>query len=215
MFKAIGILLSLLCVLSNAPATAAPATVPPVILIYGDSLSAGYGIRLESGWVSLLTQRLATEGYGFRIVNASISGETTEGGLARLPRALLTQQPSILVLELGANDGLRGLPVSAMRENLAQMIRLARDRNCRVLLLGIQMPANYGARYTSDFAAAYQQLAAQQHVPLAQLLPETVADQAALMQPDGLHPNEQAQPLLLDNVWPRLKPLLRIAPGGR
>ena len=215
MFKAIGILLSLLCVLSNAPATAAPATVPPVILIYGDSLSAGYGIRLESGWVSLLTQRLAREGYGFRIVNASISGETTEGGLARLPRALLTQQPSILVLELGANDGLRGLPVSAMRENLAQMIRLARDRNCRVLLLGIQMPANYGARYTSDFAAAYQQLAAQQHVPLAQLLPETVADQAALMQPDGLHPNEQAQPLLLDNVWPRLKPLLRIAPGGR
>jgi len=189
--------------------------VPPVILIYGDSLSAGYGIRLESGWVSLLTQRLATEGYGFRIVNASISGETTEGGLARLPRALLTQQPSIVVLELGANDGLRGLPVSAMRENLAQMIRLARDRNCRVLLLGIQMPANYGARYTSDFAAAYQQLAAQQHVPLAQLLPETVADQPALMQPDGLHPNEQGQPLLLDNVWPRLKPLLRTAPGGR
>jgi acyl-CoA thioesterase-1 len=215
MFKAIGILLSLLCVLSNAPAAAAPATVPPVILIYGDSLSAGYGIRLESGWVSLLTQRLATEGYGFRIVNASISGETTEGGLARLPRALLTQQPSILVLELGANDGLRGLPVSAMRENLAQMIRLARTQNCRVLLLGIQMPANYGARYTSEFAAAYQQLAAEQHVPLVQLLPETVADQPALMQPDGLHPNEQAQPLLLDNVWARLKPLLRTAPGAR
>jgi acyl-CoA thioesterase I len=215
MFKAIGILLSLLCVLSNAPATAAPATVPSVILIYGDSLSAGYGIRLESGWVSLLTQRLATEGYGFRIVNASVSGETTEGGLARLPRALLTQQPSILVLELGANDGLRGLPVSAMRENLAQMLRLARAQNCRVLLLGIQMPANYGARYTSEFAAAYQQLAADQHVPLAQLLPETVADQPALMQPDGLHPNEQAQPLLLDNVWPKLKPLLRTAPGAR
>ncbi|HEX9139853.1 MAG TPA: arylesterase [Steroidobacteraceae bacterium] len=215
MFKAIGILLGLSCVLSNAPAAAAQATVPPVILIYGDSLSAGYGIRLESGWVSLLTQRLATEGYGFRIVNASISGETTEGGLARLPRALLTQHPGILVLELGANDGLRGLPVSAMRENLAQMIRLARAQHCRVLLIGIQMPANYGTRYTSEFADAYQQLAAEQHVPLAQLLPETVADKPALMQPDGLHPNEQAQPLLLDNVWPRLKPLLRGAPGDR
>jgi acyl-CoA thioesterase I len=215
MFKAIGILLSLLCVLSNAPATAAPATVPPVILIYGDSLSAGYGIRLESGWVSLLTQRLATEGYKFRIVNASVSGETTEGGLERLPRALQTQQPRILVLELGANDGLRGLPVSAMRDNLAQMIGLARAQHCRVLLLGIQMPANYGARYTSEFADAYQRLAEAQHVPLAQLLPEKVADQPALMQPDGLHPNEQAQPLLLDNVWPRLKPLLQGAPGGR
>jgi acyl-CoA thioesterase I len=215
MFKAIIILLSLLCVLSDAPAAAAQATVPPVILIYGDSLSAGYGIRLESGWVSLLTQRLATEGYKFRIVNASISGETTAGGLARLPRALQTQQPGIVVLELGANDGLRGLPVSAMRENLAQMIRLARAQHCRVLLLGIQMPANYGTRYTGEFAEAYQQLAAEQHVPLAQLLSEKVADQPGLMQPDGLHPDEQAQSLLLDNVWPRLRPLLQSAPGGR
>ncbi len=205
----------LVTVPAAAPAAAAAAgagaapTQAPVVLVFGDSLSAGYGIRVEQGWVSLLAQKIEHEGYGFRVVNASVSGETTDGGLARLPRALAVQQPHIVLLELGANDGLRGLPLTGTRENLDKMITLLHSYHVAVLLLGLRMPPNYGERYTTGFMTMYQELAATHHIALLPFLLENVALTPGLMQADGLHPNEQGQPLLLDNVWPRLVPLLR------
>ncbi len=196
-----------------APAVA--STGMPVILVFGDSLSAGYGIRVEQGWVSLLAQKIEHEGYGFHVVNASVSGETSAGGLARLPRALSLQQPRIVLLELGANDGLRGLPIQQTQENLGKMIALLQRQHIPVLLLGLKLPPNYGERYTSGFAAMYQSLKDQYHVPLLPFLLENVALKPDLMQADGLHPNEQGQPLLLDNVWPTLLPLLRAQKPGR
>ena len=183
----------------------------PVVLVFGDSLSAGYGIHVEQGWVSLLAQKIEHEGYGFRVVNASVSGETTAGGLARLPRALSVQQPRIALLELGANDGLRGLPLDQTRDNLDKMITLLGSQHIPVLLLGLRLPPNYGERYTSGFMAMYQGLADKHHIALLPFLLENVALTPGLMQADGLHPNEKGQPLLLDNVWPRLVPLLRSA----
>ena len=159
--------------------------------------------------MSLLAQKIEHEGYGFRVVNASVSGETTDGGLARLPRALAVQQPRIVLLELGANDGLRGLPLTGTRENLDKMITLLHSHHVAVLLLGLRMPPNYGERYTTGFMTMYQELAATHHIALLPFLLENVALTPGLMQADGLHPNEQGQPLLLDNVWPRLMPLLR------
>ena len=181
----------------------------PVILVFGDSLSAGYGINVDQGWVSLLSGRLRTEGYGFEVVNASVSGETSAGGLGRLPRALAAHHPRIVLLELGANDGLRGLPVAGLRTNLQQMICLAQNAGARVLLIGIRMPPNYGEHYTVPFAKVYDTVAEETHVPLVPFLMEKVADKPELMQADGLHPNERGQPLLLENVWPKLQPLLR------
>ena len=207
----------LVTVPAAAPAAAAAAgagaapSQAPVVLVFGDSLSAGYGIRVEQGWVSLLAQKIEHEGYGFRVVNASVSGETTDGGLARLPRALAVQQPRIVLLELGANDGLRGLPLTGTRENLDKMITLLHSYHVAVLLLGLRMPPNYGERYTTGFMTMYQELAATHHIALLPFLLENVALTPGLMQADGLHPNEQGQPLLLDNVWPRLVPLLRAA----
>ena len=196
-----------------APAVA--ATAMPVILVFGDSLSAGYGIRVEQGWVSLLTQKIEHEGYGFHVVNASVSGETSAGGLARLPRALSLQQPRIVLLELGANDGLRGLPMQQTQENLGKMIALLQQQRITVLLLGLRLPPNYGERYTTGFRAMYESLKQQYHVPLLPFLLENVALKPDLMQSDGLHPNEQGQPLLLDNVWPTLVPLLRAQKSSR
>ncbi len=180
----------------------------PTILVFGDSLSAGYGIDPARGWVSLLQAKLRAAGYSYRIVNASVSGETTAGGLARLPRALQTQRPALVILELGGNDGLRALPISSMRDNLARMIQLCRDARLPVLLLGIRMPANYGPRFTSEFAAVYADLARRFGVPSVPFFLEGVANQAGMMQGDGIHPNEQGQPLLLDNVWPALQKML-------
>lgn len=189
------------------------------MLVFGDSLSAGYGIQVERGWVSLLAQRLAREGYGFQVANASVSGETTAGGLARLPRALALHRPSIVILELGANDGLRGLPLQQARDNLGTMIRLAQKAGARVLLLGVLMPPNYGERYTSAFYAMYGQLAQRHAVALVPFLMAAVALKPELIQADGLHPSEQAQPLLLATVWPQLRPMLgtpvRAARGAR
>jgi acyl-CoA thioesterase-1 len=196
-----------------ASASAAEATQPPVILVFGDSLSAGYGIQVNRGWVSLLAQKLAQQGYGFQVVNASVSGETTAGGLARLPRALSLHHPAIVILELGANDGLRGLPLAPAQANLAQMIRLARTAGASVLLLGILMPPNYGERYNQAFRQMYQDLAQSFGAPLVPFLLDGVALHADLMQADGLHPNERGQPLLLANVWPKLAPLLPNAAG--
>jgi len=193
---------------ASAASSQAPSSAP-VILIFGDSLSAGYGIRVEQGWVSLLAQKIDHEGYGLRVVNASVSGETSSGGLARLPRALSVQQPGLVVLELGANDGLRGLPIAATRDNLDRMITLLQQQRIAVLLLGLRLPPNYGERYTSGFMNMYRELATSHHIPLVPFLLENVALKSELMQADGLHPNEQGQPLLLDNVWPTLVPLLR------
>jgi acyl-CoA thioesterase-1 len=209
-----GFLLTLLLALA-APAARSQQPLP-VILVFGDSLSAGYGIQVEQGWVSLLARKISQLGYGFKLINASVSGETTAGGLARLPRALEVQQPRILILELGANDGLRSLPLASTRDNLERMITLARSRGITVLLIGMRMPPNYGERYTSGFQSMYSELAADHKLVLVPFLLEQVALNGALMQSDGLHPNEHGQALLLDNVWPKLEPLLRAAanPAG-
>jgi len=211
MSRLIFILLSILA-LTAAPRALQAATAPS-ILVFGDSLSAGYGIDPARGWVSLLEARLRTDGYTHRVVNASVSGETTAGGLARLPRALQTQRPALVILELGGNDGLRALPVSAMRDNLARMVQLCRDADLPVLLLGIRMPANYGPRFTSEFAAVYTDLGRRFGAPTVPFFLEGVATQPELMQSDGIHPNETGQPLLLANVWPVLKKMLP-APGS-
>lgn len=189
-------------------------TAQGTLLIFGDSLSAGYGVQPEQAWASLLQQRLANEGYGQRVVNASVSGETTSGGLSRLPRALAQQHPEVIVLELGANDGLRGLPLPAVRENLGRMIDLARSAGVRILLVGVQLPPNYGPAYTTRFRDMYGELARQSKVALVPFLMEGVALDERLMQADGLHPNAAGQPRLLDNVWPRLKPLLSRQASG-
>jgi acyl-CoA thioesterase I len=178
------------------------------ILVFGDSLSAAYGIRPEQGWVTLLTQRLQAQGYGYQVVNASVSGETSSGGLERLPRALKLHEPGIVILELGANDGLRGLPVNALRDNLARMVQVSQAAGARVLLVGIRIPPNYGPRYTEEFARVYPDLAQQYHLPLVPFLLQKVALDAALMQEDGLHPNAAAEPIVLDTLWPYLKPLI-------
>jgi len=176
--------------------------------VFGDSLSAGYGVAAGQGWVSLLQARLLKEGYGFQVVNASVSGETTTGGLARLPRALALHDPAIVILELGANDGLRGLPLATTEANLRALVRQAALGGRKVLLLGIRMPPNYGERYTSGFEAMYRDVGREAHITLLPFLLEHVADQPPLMQADGLHPNERGQPVLLDNAWAALRPLL-------
>lgn len=195
----------------SAAEAAAPATpaAAPIILVVGDSLSAGYGINVNEGWVSLLARRLETQGYGYRVVNASSSGETTGGGRTRLPRALDLHKPELVILELGANDGLRGLPIEQMRTNLEAMIDLAKSRGARVLLLGMQIPPNYGPMYTNGFNATFAELAKRQDVPLVPFFLDQVALRTELMQDDQLHPNATAQPLLLDNVWSALEPLLK------
>jgi acyl-CoA thioesterase I len=184
------------------------------ILVFGDSLSAAYGIRPEQGWVALLAQRLRSQGYGYEIVNASMTGETTSGGVERLPRALQMHQPAVVILELGGNDGLRGLPVNVTRENLGQMVRLAQAAAARVLLVGIRIPPNYGPRYTEEFASMFPELASQYHLPLVPFLLEKVALDPARMQADGIHPNALGELPVLDTVWPYLQPLLKKNPHG-
>jgi acyl-CoA thioesterase I len=179
------------------------------ILVFGDSLSAAYGLRPEQGWVALLQKRLASTGYGYEIVNASVSGETSSGGLQRLPRALQLHQPRILILELGANDGLRGLPLTTTRENLQKMIALAKQSHARVLLVGMRIPPNYGPRYTSDFAQMYPEIASRDGLPLVPFLLQSVALDPGRMQSDGLHPNARGEPAVLDTLWPQLEPMLK------
>jgi len=192
-----------------AAALPAHAAKPPVILVLGDSLSAGYGLAPGQGWVSLLQQRLKKEGYGHRVVNASVTGETTDGGLARLDRALATHKPGIVVLELGGNDGLRGLPVSRVETNLGLLITKSRAAGADVLLLTVSMPTNYGPKYTTSYQKIYDDLRARYQIGSAALMSPELALNLAYFQPDGIHPNAKAQPLLLDNVWIQLTPLLR------
>ena len=187
----------------------AQAAGKPVILVLGDSLSAGYGIPVEQGWVARLQKRLDAEGYGYTVVNASVSGETTVGGLERLPRALAKHAPAVVIIELGGNDGLRGLPVAELRANLEALVATSRKSGAEALLAAIRMPPNYGPQYTERFYAVYESLARERKVPWVPFFLEGVALREDLFQDDGIHPDLEAQPILLDNVWPVLEPLLK------
>ncbi|BCB08603.1 arylesterase [Vreelandella venusta] len=192
-----------LIVIFSAPALNADQR--PTLLVMGDSLSAAYGIEQEMGWVTLLAERLEDEA---DVINASISGETTSGGAQRLASIIRQQQPDIVLLELGGNDGLRGLPPTQMRSNLASMIEQSQQAGADVLLLGIDIPPNYGQAYRDAFTGVFHSLADEYDVPLVPFLLEDVALNTQLMQDDGIHPTAAAQPRILDNVWPALEPLL-------
>ena len=180
-----------------------------IILVYGDSLSAGYGIAREQSWPSLLAKKVVAEKLNYAVINASIGGETTAGGLARLPQALREHQPTTVVLALGANDGLRGLPLSAMRNNLSAMIRAAKQTKAKVLLVGMKLPPNYGLDYTAQFAKSFADVAKREKVDLLPFLLEPIASERDAFQSDGLHPIAAAQPELLTHVWAALEPVLR------
>lgn len=184
------------------------------IVVVGDSLSSGYGIAAEQSWVAMLEDRLQTEGYGYQVVNASIAGDTSAGGLARLPRLLELHEPELVVIELGGNDGLRGQPVATLRANLTKMIELSRDSGAGVVLAGMQIPPNYGPAYTRSLAAVYPELAQQFDATLIEFLLEGVALNNELMQPDGVHPNAAGQKVVFANVWRVLGPLLTPRDAG-
>jgi acyl-CoA thioesterase-1 len=199
---------ALACGLPAVQAQGKPATV----LVVGDSLSAEYGLPRGTGWVALLEQRLAQEKIAARVVNASISGDTTSGGRSRLPALLTAHQPTHVVIELGANDALRGLPLSMTQANLAEMARVSKRAGARVLLVGMQMPPNYGRKYSNDFAALFAEVARVEGAALVPFLLQGVADgpnPEALFQADRIHPSAAAHPTMLGNVWPVLRPLLR------
>jgi acyl-CoA thioesterase-1 len=178
-------------------------------LVFGDSLSAAYGLHPEQGWVHLLAERVRGAGLDWRIVNASITGETTAGGLRRLPEDLKRHKPDIVVIALGANDALRGQPIAGIRENLDRMIRLSRDAHAQPVLVGLMIPPNYGIDYAAQFRDAYPELAAKRKVALVPFLLDGIADKPELFQADQLHPTAAAQPRIVDNVWKTLEPLLR------
>lgn len=186
----------------------AEATPKQTILVFGDSLSAAFGIPKEQGWVNLLAQRLKDKQLPFEVANASVSGETTAGGLSRLPAALKQFKPSIVVLELGANDGLRGLPLDAMKNNLEKMIQASEQINAQVFLLGMFIPPNYGPKYTNGFKAVYLDLSEKYKTPFVPFFLDGVSGHNDLVIEDGLHPNVNAQKKLLENIWPTMKPLI-------
>ena len=192
--------LALMCMAQNAAAG--------TILIVGDSISAAFGLDTRLGWVSLLEQRLKEQGYDDQVVNASISGDTSAGGLARLPALLAEHKPDVVIVELGGNDGLRGQLPAQLKQNLAGMIAASQNAGAKVLLLGMQLPPNYGARYTQAFAKVYDELAHEKQVALVPFFLQGVGGNPQLMQADGIHPAADAQGLLLENVWPALKALL-------
>ncbi len=196
---------------SGLAAAATPANEAPVVLVVGDSLSAEYGLKAGDGWVALLQARLAAQKKPYRVVNASISGDTTSGGRSRLPAALRTHKPAIVVLELGGNDALRGLPLNSTRDNLLAMARAAQQAGAKVVVVGMQVPPNYGASYARDFEGLFTDVAKQAKTALVPFLLKGIADRADAMdwfQPDRIHPLAKAHPQMLDNVWPALKPLL-------
>ena len=186
----------------------AASSAEETIVVVGDSLSSGYGLTAEQSWVSMLEQRLDEQGYGYEVVNASISGDTTAGGLARLPALLESHSPAIVVIELGGNDGLRGQPVASLRGNLDKMIELSLASDAEVVLTGMQIPPNYGLAYTEAFANVYTELAAEHGLPLVSFLMEGVALDARLMQGDRIHPNARGQVVMFENVWRVLEDLL-------
>jgi len=178
------------------------------LLVLGDSLSAAYGVPTQTAWVQLLQNRLEKETPGWQVVNASISGETTDGGLRRLPRLLEKHRPEVVIIELGGNDGLRGFPPDVIESNLADMVEQVKNANATPFLVGMKMPPNYGRSYNQAFTRVYQSISDRYEATLVPFFLEGIYNQEGMMQGDGIHPTEQAQPLLLDNVWPRLKPLL-------
>ena len=194
----------LVCLLLTAPAAQAAKT----IVVFGDSLSAGYGIRQDDAWPALLAQRLKQKRLDYNVVNASISGETSSGGRSRLPAALDKHAPAVVIIALGANDGLRGLPIATLRDNLAAMIASAQQKKARVLLVGQRLPPNYGA-YAQQFAEVFGEVAKARKTALVDFLLDGIADQPRFFQADNLHPTREAQPHLLDNVWAGLEPLLK------
>jgi acyl-CoA thioesterase-1 len=195
------------------------AAAGPVILVVGDSLSAEYGLARGSGWVALLEQRLAREKIAAKVVNASISGDTTSGGRSRLPSLLTQHRPTHVILELGGNDALRGLPLAMTKDNLTAMARAAKDSGARVLIAGMQVPPNYGRKYGEDFSALFATVAKAEGAALVPFLLKGVADvadsQEKMFQADRIHPNAAAHPIILGNVWPALAPLLRSSGGAR
>ncbi len=209
LFFARSIVLLALFLLTAIPAVAQQRN----LLVWGDSLSAAFGISEEQGWVQLLSERIEREYPSFRVINGSVSGETTTGGLERLPAMLAEYRPELVILELGGNDGLRGIPVEAIRDNLAAMIRLIESDGGRVLLAGIRIPPNYGPRYTEPFHENYLNLAEEYELPLLPFLIEGIPENPELMQNDGIHPVAEAQPAILENVWTVLEPMLREADG--
>ncbi len=198
-------------VLGSSWASAANSANEPALLVVGDSLSAEYGLRRGSGWVALMEQRLQQQGNALRVVNASVSGDTTSGGRSRLPALLKQHRPAVVIIELGGNDALRGLPLDMTRANLSEMVKASLASGAQVLLLGMEMPPNYGSRYAADFRQLFADVARQHKTALVPFFLKGVADgpdALALFQADRIHPNEQAQPRMLDNVWPVLRPLL-------
>lgn len=194
-------------------ATHDPSEIPagakkPIILVIGDSLSAEYGLRRDSGWVALLQKRLDDEGLAYQIQNASISGDTSSGGLSRLPNALAQHQPALVIIELGSNDALRGLSLDMTEQNLDSMVKMSLDADAQALLLGMQIPPNYGPKYAEQFRMSFVNVAQKYDIGLVPFLLEGVAMDRDLFQADGIHPNEQAQPRLAENVWTELRPLL-------
>ena len=200
------ILLSILLACSGT------ALAAPIILVYGDSLSAAYGIPQNAGWVALLGERLKQRKTNYTVVNASISGETSAGGAARIDTALAKTKPAIVIVELGANDGLRGLPIEQMKTNLAAIVQAAKGRGARVILVGMQMPPNYGAQYVDAFRAAFREVARDERVPLVPFLLEGVPNEREMFQEDNLHLVAEAQPILLENVWRRLAGMVNAPP---
>lgn len=195
-------------ILAISPCTSATGTDSQTIVVFGDSISAAYGMDAEQGWVSLLGRRLSENHPAYQVVNASVSGETTGGGVTRLPKTLSIHQPDIIVLELGGNDGLRGYPIDKIRKNLASMIKTSRQAGSRILLVGMVLPPNYGRRYTSAFKNVFGSLAEEYEVPFVPFLLDGIATERGLIQRDGIHPTVEAQPKLLDDIWPVLEPLL-------
>lgn len=179
------------------------------VLVFGDSLSASYGIEEEQGWVNLLSEKLRQAQSPYSVINASVSGETSTGGLSRLPAALAEFQPSVVILELGGNDGLRGLPLATLQSNLEEMVSLSQRAGAKVLLAGIQIPPNYGPRYTEPFYALFGDIAESEQLPFVPFLIDGIPQQPELMQNDGIHPRAEAQHMILDNVWPVLAPMLQ------
>ena len=202
----------LFCLITVLAVQAQPAVTEPQepgILVVGDSLSAEYGLQRDSGWVKLIENRLREKGYRYRVSNASISGDTTSGGASRLPAALQRHQPAVVVIELGSNDALRGLSLDMTRSNLKDMIEQTKATKASVVLVGMQIPPNYGRQYTEAFKTLFAELAKEHDVALVPFLLEGMATDRSLFQHDGIHPNELAQPILADNVWVALEPLLK------
>ncbi|MEW8508061.1 MAG: arylesterase [Candidatus Thiodiazotropha sp.] len=200
------LLLLFLFILSGPPPLSA---AQPGLLVVGDSLSAGYGVANDRRWVTLLAQRLQRHCGPFTVINASVTGDTSMGGVSRLPALLAMHQPKIVIIELGGNDGLRGIGIATIRDNLQQMVRLAKEAEASVLLLGMRLPSNYGADFVNAFHQVYYDVAKAESVPLVPFFLQDVALDVRLMQSDGIHPNDEAQPIMLDNVWSEVKALVQ------